>query len=259
MLTPADTEGYYYIGLPDPVDSYTETLNASTLPSDAIFVQPPGAQYDFTLTNDVRWVTRDWLVDSDVCHPPGKCWMTGGGVKFSNLTGTDLAEAKPHGPMHNMGGNVFPSCDPDPGEGGQWNHVAHSDKLHFLGRVIHTVNCGNVPGIEPGSESPVTPYNYIEYEGTGSLKGIKGNKVDHGSVHFFARVEDRNEPGSRGAKEGVDIDRYFIHVFSDPGDPHGTTLLLVDVDGESSTVDPVTITGGNLQLHISSCDNPPAF
>jgi len=114
------------------------------------------------------------------------------------------------------------------------------------------VACGNVPGIEPGSESPVTPFNFIEFQGTGTLKGIKGSKADFGAVSFFARCEDRNEPGSNGAKDGADIDHYFLHVFQG-----GTTLLLVDEDGDPATVDPVTISGGNLQIHISSCANPP--
>ena len=257
--TTTDATGHFHISLPDVEDSYTETLDASTLPGDAMIVHPPGGQYNFTLTNAAPSFRGNWLIDSAACRAVAKCWMTGGGVKFSSVTGTNVAEANGRGPEHSMGGNVFPSCDPDPGDGGQWNHIAHADKLHFLGTVINTVNCGNVPGIEPGSESPVTPYNFIEYQGTGRLTGIKGNKVDHGTVHFFARVEDRNEPGSNGAKAGVDIDRYYIHVFSDPADPDGTTLMLVDEDGNSSTVDPVTITGGNLQLHISSCDNPPAW
>lgn len=177
--------------------------------------------------------------------------MTAGGVKFSSVTGTDVAE---HGPKVNLGGNVFPSCSSEPGEGGQWNHVDHRNQLHFQGFSIDTVQCGNVPGIEPGSESPVTPFNYIEFAGTGRVRGIKGNKLSETDVSFFARVEDRNEPGNENASDGEDIDRYYIHVFSDAGNPFGTTLLLTDEDGVASTVDPVTITGGNLQLHATSCD-----
>ena len=177
--------------------------------------------------------------------------MTAGGVKFSNITGGPVAE---HGPRVNLGGNVFPSCDPDPGNGGQWNHIDHANQLHFQGFDIHTVACGNVPGIEEGSESPVTGFNFIEFAGTGLLRGIKGNHMETVEVSFFSRVEDRNEPGNEHAAAGEDIDRYYIHVFSDPGDPFGTTLLLADEDGDAMTVDPLTITGGNLQLHQSSCE-----
>ncbi|MBL4827434.1 MAG: hypothetical protein JKY66_06930 [Spongiibacteraceae bacterium] len=250
-----NSDGTYYQTLPDMDDTYTKTLDPSTLPSDANIVLPAGEQYDFGLTLAAHWVERNWLINSRICRP-AVCWLTAGGVKFSAITGTLTAEKGPH---HNLGGNVFPSCNPAPGNGGQWNHVAHKLKLHFLGKDIHTVSCGNVPGIEPGSESPVTPYNYIEFEGTGTLKGIKGNKVDHGMVYFFARAEDRNEPGSHGAKAGEDVDRYMIHVFADPADPAGTTLMLLDQDMNPLTIDPITITGGNFQMHVSSCDDPPTL
>jgi hypothetical protein len=47
------------------------------------------------------------------------------------------------------------------------------------------------------------------------------------------------------------VDRYYIHAYSG-----GTTWLLVDGDGNPATVDPVPITDGNLQIHISSCSPP---
>lgn len=185
----------------------------------------------------------------------GKCWLTAGGVKFSPITGLLMAEIKQNGPLDSVGGNVNPGCNPDSGEGGNWNHVAHKNSLHFQGTVIEVVRCGNIPGIEPGSESPVTPYNYIEFQGTGSLKGIGGNKADFGTVCFFAHVEDRNEPGNERAllpDGGADIDRYYLNVFD--CSTH-TSLLLVDMDHNPATVDPITITGGNFQIHISSCSN----
>ncbi|MDX1449686.1 MAG: hypothetical protein R3246_11565, partial [Acidimicrobiia bacterium] len=185
-----------------------------------------------------------------------QCWMTAGGVKFERVLDMDVAE---HGPKDSLGGNVFPGCSPTAGQGGQWNHVAHNEKLHFQGFSVDSVTCGNVPGIEPGSESPVTPFNWIEFTGEGRLKGIKGNQTDIEPVYFFGRVEDRNEPGNENsATAGEDIDRYFLQVYTDPMDPNGTTVLLIDMDGNPATVDPVTITGGNLQLHISSCDTPPS-
>ena len=241
-----DADGEFWVG---PLDhaTYFITLDPSTLPADAV-VTPE--KVIFNVTNDGQFFLFNFAIDSASCRDEGACWLTGGGVKFSTIAGDWLAE---RGPKDSLGGNVFPSCSPDPGDGGNWNHVSHSAKLHFLGRTIETVECGNVPDIEPGSESPVTPFNYIEFMGTGTIKGIKGNKFPSTPVSFFARAEDRNEPGSNGAKDGADIDRYFLHVF----DTGGNTLLLVDMDGQAATVDPILITGGNLQLHVSSCDDPP--
>jgi hypothetical protein len=128
--------------------------------------------------------------------------------------------------------------------------VAHSLKLHLLGKDITVLRCGNVPGIEPGSESPVCPVNFIEFEGTGVVKGIHGNKIEDIPVTFFVRAEDRNEPGNEHASAGEDIDRYFLRVV----DGGGNILILIDEDGISETVDPLTITGGNFQIHCTSCD-----
>jgi hypothetical protein len=105
----------------------------------------------------------------------------------------------------------------------------------------------------PGLRIPYEPFNFTEFEGTGTVKGIHGNREDGvpAPISFFARAEDRNEPGSNGAKDGAQIDRYFIHAWSG-----GTTWLLVDGDGNPVTIDPVPITDGNLQIHISSCSVP---
>ena len=114
------------------------------------------------------------------------------------------------------------------------------------------MRCGNVDGIEPGSESPVTPFNFIEFVGTGTISGIGGNKIPTEPITLFGRVEDRNEPGNeQSAKSGEDIDRYFLRVV----DGSGVVRYLVDGDSNPDTVDPVTITGGNFQLHVSSCEN----
>ncbi len=141
-----------------------------------------------------------------------------------------------------------------------WFTGGGSEGLHFQGTAIQEIRCGNVTGIPPGSTSPKTPFNFIEFEGTGTLKGIAGNKTDYGTVYFFARGEDRGEPGSAAAS---DPDRYFLQVYTDPNDPAGSTVLLVDEDGtpeattETMATDTVPLDGGNFQIHISSCANPP--
>ena len=222
--------------------SYTPTTTPST---DTVTATGHYASYTVTDTA------------SAVCNmtQEGKCWLTAGGVKFSPITGLLMAEIKQKGPLDSVGGNVYPGCNPDSGDGGNWNHIAHKENLHFQGTVITVIRCGNISGIDPGSESPVTPFNFIEFEGTGSLKGIGGNKADYGTVCFFAHVEDRNEPGNEKAllpDGGALIDRYYINVYD--CSTHNS-LLLVDIDGNPATIDPITITGGNFQIHISSCSN----
>jgi len=260
--TVTDANGSYYLGLPDVNATYTERLGEG-LPPDAGFVDPTSNELSLDINSSTSCGQKsfDWLISSSICERA--CWLTGGGVKFSPITNSRLAEitnGNGNQPVHSFGGNVNPGCSPVAGEGGQWNHIAHALKLHFQGTAIQVVRCGNIPGIPEGSESPITPFNFIEFEGTGILKGISGNKADYGMVHFFARAEDRNEPGNEKANDnngGSTVDHYFLNVFSNPSDPVGSSLLLVDVDGNAATIDPITITGGNLQLHISSCSNPP--
>lgn len=243
-----NTDGIYALPLTSG-GTYTIEIDQSTLPAGAALQLPSSGSYVVELsTGDIE--RRDFVVDDASCGESGACWMTAGGVKFEALMDGTAAQS---GPRDSFGGNVNPSCSPEPGDGGQWNHIAHNAKLHFLGTSIRVVRCGNVAGIDPGSESPVTPFNFIEFEGEGRLSGIKGNKFPTTSVRFFARVEDHNEPGNENAADGEDVDRYFLHVYE--GEGMETTHLLVDIDGDPTTIDPLTITGGNLQLHFSSCDN----
>ena len=235
-------DGAYRVNLPDVPGTFTIEL---TPPSGASVLIPATNPLAFFTTDAEDEPEIDWLVSSEACSRQ-VCWLTGGGAKFSSLMGIMVAE---RGPQHSFGGNVNPGCNTDSGEGGQWNHVAHAEKKHFQGFAIQVVRCGNVPGIPEGSESPVTPYNFIEFEGTGVLKGIQGNKTEYGPVSFWARAEDRNEPGSSGAKDGALIDRYLLRVWETAT---GTPLLTVD-DGAGN---PVPITHGNLQIHISSCATP---
>jgi len=205
----------------------------------------------------------DWVLGGPFCGTG--CWLTGGGAKIDQLIGIPVAT---HGgsknrPLHSFGGNVYPGCSPTAGDGGNWNHVNRQDKIHFQGREIQVVTCGNV-GVDiipDGSESPVTPFNFIEFKGTGRVSAIAGNHLrDRGPVTFYARCEDHNEPGSRGAKDGALIDKYYLQV----KDLDGNIVFQVGAgdpatDTTPSTIETVTITDGNLQLHISSCDDPPVF
>lgn len=249
-----DATGFYSIDLPDLPGNYLVEI---TPPNSAAIIYPASNPVSISTTATVHQVEVNFLLSLSACQPPPpppppvqKCWLTGGGAKFEPTAGILVAE---HGPKHSFGGNVNPGCNADSGDGGNWNHVAHAMKLHFQGKVVEVVQCGNVSGIPPGSTSPVTPFNYIEFRGTGTLKGIKGNKADYGVVSFYARAEDRNEPGSSGQRDGAGKDRYFLNVW----DAGLTTRLLIDIDGDPNTIDPVTITDGNLQIHISSCAPSP--
>jgi hypothetical protein len=234
----------------------TGTFTADTGPfSGSVLVEECGT---YSISGSVLWVGYDQCVLEPItveCACGGLCWATAGGVKFDTVTRMYLAERKnPGGPRDSLGGVAFPSCSADPSEGCQWNHVAHSHKLHFQGWSAEFSECGNVEGYVPGSESPVTEYNYIEFHGNGTLKGLNSNKMEPQEVFFFIRLEDGNEPGQEGNRNaGADLDRYFLHVFSDEADPVETTQLLIDVDGDPTTVDPITITGGNFQIH--KCQN----
>ena len=259
--TVSPSTGYSTIEM--PFGQYLVSIDPTTIPNGAAPIGagypdagqlPPGGSIEIVF-DDAFVPFIYFLVDSSACTTPtsdAKCWLTAGGVKFDPIAGIPLAA---NGPRDSFGGNVYPGCNANTGnEGGQWNHVSHVNKLHFQGFQIEVVSCGNVPGIPGGSESPVTPYNFIEFKGTGRLMGIKGNSAEYPNVQFFARIEDRGEPGNEKANKGEtsDTDRYFIRVF----DAANTTLLLTDVDGNADTVDPLTITGGNLQLHFNPCPDP---
>jgi hypothetical protein len=244
----SNDQGRYDIAL--LCEPHCYRITAAT-PNGETVVTPASGSYDFCTDASNNYVVepRNWTIDSPLCpkvEPQGACWLTAGGVKFVTSTKD-----------HNWGGNVYPSCDPAPGKGGQWNDRDNINNLHFQGWNIRVIRCGNISGIQPGSESPVTPYNFIDFEGTGTLKGVAGNKADYGTVYFFAHVEDRNEPGSNGQPDEAEKDRYFLNVFTNPADPVGSSVLLADVDGDPATMDPVTITDGNMQIHVSSCDATP--
>ena len=249
-VTTTDANGFYYVNL--ELDgffgpgSYQASLDLSAIGGG--MVVSPSDPFHFVTTDTNYIIAQDWVVNSPGCEALG-CWMTGGGAKFSTIAQLYVAEK---GPQVSFGGNVYPGCDPNAGEGGNWNHVDHANKLHLQGRHIEVVECGNIGEPVPdGSTSPPTPYNFIRYDGTGTLKAIAGGKYDGPEqVCFNARVEDRNEPGSSGVREGAKKDRYGIRVFDCAS---GATLLSLE-DGEvEGWPVPIIITDGNLQLHVSSC------
>ena len=185
--------------------------------------------------------------------PEGICWLTGGGIKLEPVTGPPrLAEGQT---KITTGGVVHPACD-GAGAGGNWNHVDHTVGLHFKGTDIPLVACGNVdPAICPhsGSTSPTTDFNVIEFEGSGTLEGIQGNKFGPVDVCFAAKAVDCNEPG--GANAGALTDRYSIVVFE-----CGTSNVIYAfpaVGAVGAFPDTLPIATGNMQMHSNPCDDPP--
>jgi hypothetical protein len=240
----SDANGLYYVPLADAAGDYVATVDLSGVGGGTV-LSPAQPMYFSTTDTDVA-ISINLVVSSPACQNLG-CWLTGGGSTWSKIAGLYVAEKTV---KINFGGNVNPGCSPTAGQGGQWTHVDKQKSLWFQGTVIVVDDCGNVDGIPPGSTSPATPFNFIEFHGTGTLKGIAGNKTNKTDVCFVARAEDRNEPGSGGTNDGALKDRYFIRVFDCV-----TSKTLVVLENTQGGSDPTPISAGNLQIHASSCSN----
>jgi hypothetical protein len=238
-ITPADTtiDQGGSATLCGPSGSYTYLW--STGAQTQCIVVGPGSYW---LITTLGTCTSDTCsANVHVKQTVGRCWLTGGGQSYDH-----------NGHLHSYGGVVNPGCSPTAAGGGNWNDLDHTTGAHFKGLRIVVDSCGNVPGIPPGSNSPKTPFNFIDFHGTGQMFPPGANSGL--SVYFTGHYEDRHEPGSKGQPNEDKRDRYFLRVFTNLADPVGSTIFLVDVDGNPATVDPVVITHGNLQLHISGCD-----
>lgn len=232
-------QGCVILDLPVKEDSYVDFIDSSSLPSGTTQVKPPFNQFSVSANNFN--VTNYFLVKSPVCVPPpmtNHCWLTGGGT----------IGALKQRPWFSFGGVVYPGCKATAAGGGNWNVIDHVNKLHFKATTITVVQCGNLPGFPPGSKSPKTPSNFIDFSGSGTLKGIGGNKTNFGPVFFYARAVDLGEPGKG-------VDQLYVHVYTAAGD---TRLLISSDTAEPDVIAPVTIRSGNLQLHISGCDKQNA-
>jgi hypothetical protein len=230
-------EGLFVVQLPDAPDSFVDYVHPLTLPAGTTEVLP--AVSTFSTTADQPIVTNNFLIENPECvevTPPetNRCWLTGGGT----------IKAGRGQPLHTFGGVVNPGCSPTAAGGGNWNDVFHAGNLHFKGLQIEVVNCGNLPGYPPGSKSPRTPFNFIDFQGVGTLVGIGHNHMNYGTVLFTARAVDLGEPGHGR-------DQLYLRVY----DSAGNTLLLISADPANPLdVAPLTISTGNLQLHVSGCD-----
>jgi hypothetical protein len=239
----SDATGTYTIVLPETPHCYEAT---ALLGAGESVTAPASGSFDFCVDGTTSEFTQDWVIDGPACSPSMLgCWLTGGGQVVSGEE------------TFSYGGNVNPGCSPTAGEGGQWNTEGKTSGLHFQGFAITVLRCGNVDGIPPGSSSPVTPFNFIEFTGTGRVQGTQGTKVDMPLVYFWGRAEDRHEPGSQGQRDETFKDRLYLNVYTDAGDPTGSSVMLIDGDADPATVDPTPVLHGNLQIHVSSCTSLP--
>jgi len=251
-------DGTFFISLPTVTDTYIVTI---TPPAGLTITSPASGQYSVPIfANGVggpdQFNDAHFQLTGCVTPPPTACWMTAGGVKFEPLANEFLAEVNTgNGPNDTWGGNVYPSCSAFPGDGGHWNHVAHRLKLHLNGQIQRVIECGNVPGTEPGTDSPECDVNFIHWEGWGTISPINGgNTGKKVPVYYEAKVEDRAEPGNlKGAKnQPDDVDRYYLKVwFLNADQTIGAPVPGFEFGTYAA---PIQVTGGNLQLHCTSCD-----
>ena len=61
-----DHTGVYWFNLPDFPDDYRLTIDPSTLPSDAVIIQPPGGEYLVSLTAPKVDASRGWTLGPSV-------------------------------------------------------------------------------------------------------------------------------------------------------------------------------------------------
>jgi hypothetical protein len=133
---------------------------------------------------------------------------------------------------------VNPGCSPTAAGGGNWNVVDHVQNLHFKGLEIHVVGCSGPP-----TRSPKANVNTIDFVGTGTIVGIKGNPTPKTAVCFIARAIDVSEPGAH--KDALYLDVMDCDT--------GETFLLISSNSDPTVVAPEPISTGNLQIHVSGC------
>jgi len=220
--------GAYLIELPDTPASYEICVDTNTLPAGACV---SGCSM-FSVDDNNQFASVDFTLCGDFCTTPpavGPCWLTGGGTIYKT-------KGKPH---YSYGGVVNPGCSPTAAGGGNWNVVDHFAGLHFKGIDIQVIGCSGV-----SDRSPKVDVNIIDFKGTGTISGVGGNPQPTIPVCFVAEAQDHGEPGAGK-------DSLYLHVYDCTS---GATLLLISTDPSSpTTVAPVDISTGNLQIHTSSC------
>jgi hypothetical protein len=217
-----------------PLQEAGDVVWIATKPLDKWNDDPPLSRRSYaalnpTLVIDYRSTSVE-IPTEEVCEPPPPevgCWFTGG----KNIA-INVERGRPE---HTGGGNIYPSCSAEPGDGGQWNHIDHAQGLQFQADSLTVVRCFNAEGTPPGASSPMSSVNSIEAIATGTIKGIGRNGLEETPATAVMILEDWGEPGRK--------DKYTIDASAE----NGSASILLDRAALER--------GGNFQIHQSSCDN----
>ena len=224
-----DSAGAFFITLPDTPDSYREALDATSLPSDATFIDPPVNEHLFSTTDVNLEDDRNWLIDSSTCRQGGGagCRVTGGGNDTAGIDpsgGWDgsLAEGKSKGKAngfnrYTFGGQAGANTGEQPQPKGEWTHhqqsgpdgsfVFHAGTASApTGTEIDVIVCSDDGYCSPARPAP---NKQIDFAGVGTFKNIKnasaplGNVVPGETYHWFeVHIEDLGEPGGESNSNG---------------------------------------------------------
>ncbi len=224
-----DASGAFFIALPDTPDSYRETLDPTTLPSDATFVDPSVNEHLFSLTDVDLEDDRNWLIDSATCREGGGtgCRVTGGGNDTAGIDASGgwdgtLAQGKSKGQSngfnrYTFGGQAGANTGEQPQPMGEWTHhqqsgpdgsfVFHAGTASApTGTEIDVIVCSDEGYCSPARPAP---NKQIDFAGVGTFKNIKdpsaplGNVVPGETYHWFeVHIEDLGEPGGESPPNG---------------------------------------------------------
>ena len=133
-----NADGNFGIVMPQDPDQYKETLDETTLPGDAIFINPPINEFLFALSESVQTNERLWLIDSAICRDGGAgCRVTGGGNDTSGIDpagGWDKTMANAKSKQlanggynrYTFGGQAGARTGEQPQPTGEWTHHQQS-------------------------------------------------------------------------------------------------------------------------------------
>ena len=234
----ATPDGGFFIPLGTPPDSYVEYIEPATLPSDALIVQPSGGIYMFTTDANNPEFSGNFLISSSTCTngaPPPPPPPTNGMSCCLHASGSICGPG--HKPAFTFSGTALPSCGSTNGDTGEWKITASGHKLHFEGSVFEIVNCGQ------DEDAAGNSFNFIEFQGAGTLKGFGGCKANYGVVYFFAHAEDHGHFCKAP-------DSLYFHVYA----ADGSSLLLIGGDDNDPTnIVPVALSAGHLVIGTNCC------